>query len=439
MNGSTCRPTSTRWPARLFHLLSGAPPYNYPSAGAVITKHVMAEPPSIGELRPEFASLDPVFAKAMAKKPADRFARCQDFAQELQRHLYDGAAAHPTQLASDPSQATLLAPTPPAAPKDVPRQSRWRPEVVIPAALAVAAVIAVVVAAVLLLPRDKPAVSTDAQAADPAVTAGPFTGTYTVDFTETTTLSGKVSSGTTPAPETWVVKSACRTTGCVATATVQRADASFESTFVFDEVNGEWLAVTSGSGTCNDRPDQRWGWFTLRPQPDGSLRGEHFAVWPIGCSNKQSVTLRRSGDVDPNTQVADPALQPPRVISPAEALQGNYRLTMTMPTGQTTVRDRGGITRCLRTGDRCISPLMGADGKTTILVFAEGKWTGWAMDDAACTGQAGRAFNVFTDEFPLPHPPQDPITLLTGHGRVDSSGDCPYSTDFDQKLERTGD
>jgi serine/threonine-protein kinase len=43
-----------------------------------------------------------------------------------------------------------------------------------------------------------------------------------------------------------------------------------------------------------------------------------------------------------------------------------------------------------------------------------------------------------TTQFPPPAPPQDPITLLTGHGRQEVTGACT-SSDFDEKFVRTGD
>ncbi|POY26196.1 serine/threonine-protein kinase [Mycobacterium kansasii] len=89
-----------------FHMLSGTQPYESPSAAAVITKHVMAPPPPIGERRPELARLDPVFARAMAKKPAERFAHCRDFTEQL------APGCAPTLAGSGPSgQDTQLAPT----------------------------------------------------------------------------------------------------------------------------------------------------------------------------------------------------------------------------------------------------------------------------------------------------------------------------------------
>ena len=66
-----------------FDLLTGAPPYVDSNPAVVITKHVAAPVPSLGERRPELAALDPVLARAMAKAPADRYPSCRDFAREL--------------------------------------------------------------------------------------------------------------------------------------------------------------------------------------------------------------------------------------------------------------------------------------------------------------------------------------------------------------------
>jgi serine/threonine-protein kinase len=44
-----------------------------------------------------------------------------------------------------------------------------------------------------------------------------------------------------------------------------------------------------------------------------------------------------------------------------------------------------------------------------------------------------------TTTYPLPAPPQDPITLLTGHGNDESTGSDCVGGDFDDKFVRTGD
>ena len=76
--------------ATAFHLLTGSPPFQHSNPAVVISQHLSAAPPAIGEQRPELAGLDPVLAKALAKAPADRFERCADFARALAHQLGSG-------------------------------------------------------------------------------------------------------------------------------------------------------------------------------------------------------------------------------------------------------------------------------------------------------------------------------------------------------------
>ena len=71
--------------------------------------------------------------------------------------------------------------------------------------------------------------------------------------------------------------------------------------------------------------------------------------------------------------------------------------------------------------------------------FADKKWVQDWQFDTTCSD--GTAIHVEkTAEFLLPQPPQDPITLLTGHGHNEVSGDTTCrSRNYDAKFERTGD
>lgn len=84
--------------ATAFHLMTGSAPFANTNPAVVIGQHLSAEPPQIAAARPELAAFGPVFAKAMAKDPADRFDRCADFAQAMQRALqptaHDAEARH---------------------------------------------------------------------------------------------------------------------------------------------------------------------------------------------------------------------------------------------------------------------------------------------------------------------------------------------------------
>ena len=74
------------------------------------------------------------------------------------------------------------------------------------------------------------------------------------------------------------------------------------------------------------------------------------------------------------------------------------------------------------------------------LVFGGGKWIEDLEQDISCPSGAP-AHVKFTAEFPLPQPPQDPITLLTSHGgHQELTGSCDvHSFDEDLRIVRTGD
>ena len=82
--------------ATAFHLLTGAAPFDNTNPAAVISAHLSAPPPEIGSGDPDLGRFGPVFAKALAKDPADRFDSCGDFGRALQDALgpTGGSARH---------------------------------------------------------------------------------------------------------------------------------------------------------------------------------------------------------------------------------------------------------------------------------------------------------------------------------------------------------
>jgi serine/threonine protein kinase, bacterial len=66
-----------------FQLLTGSPLFQQSNPAVVISQHLSAPPPVIGERRPELAGLNAVIAKALAKEPDDRYPTCSDFAAAL--------------------------------------------------------------------------------------------------------------------------------------------------------------------------------------------------------------------------------------------------------------------------------------------------------------------------------------------------------------------
>ncbi len=450
----------------LYEALTGQRPYPGESLEQQIVGHLTTPPPRPSVRQPGVPQpLDAVIAKGMAKDPDQRYATTV----ELARAARDATTvpfprpeltvpAHPLVWPDHPTagpihgQHTLLAPTgaapvlpPPAPPSPevtpTPKRLMWRrPRVVIPALLVIAVLIGggVFAAVKVSQHRNKPTPAAAPPAAAPPATAppntGPFTGTYTADFGPDTDMEGGTPGS--PASETWGLRSVCRSSGCVATASRRSGGTTLVSTLVFDDVGGRWLAVGLGSGTCRNAPAERWQVFTLQPHPDGTLSGDYSSTASNGCGLKRAVTFTRTADVDLSS-LPDPASQPPRVVSAAEALHGHYHATVTYANGETQKFDFAVRTDCLRTGDRCMSYFHAPDAGSP-LVFAGRQWTYDREHDSPCS-VGGTTHVKITATFPLPAPPQDPIMLLSGHGNQEQTAPCAASGDFDSKYVRTGD
>ncbi|MFF2082137.1 protein kinase [Nocardia sp. NPDC058176] len=82
----------------LYTLLSGAAPFESASPAAVITGHLQAPPPPVSPRRAGLPPvLDAVMARALAKRPADRFDSCEEFVEAARRALRTGTTgARPT-------------------------------------------------------------------------------------------------------------------------------------------------------------------------------------------------------------------------------------------------------------------------------------------------------------------------------------------------------
>ncbi|GEM33301.1 hypothetical protein NN3_43080 [Nocardia neocaledoniensis NBRC 108232] len=72
----------------LYVLLTGTAPYEGTSPAAVITGHLQAPPPPISPRRGGLPPvLDSVMARALAKRPADRFSSCEEFVDAVRRAM----------------------------------------------------------------------------------------------------------------------------------------------------------------------------------------------------------------------------------------------------------------------------------------------------------------------------------------------------------------
>jgi serine/threonine-protein kinase len=96
--------------ATAYHMLTGAAPFANSNPAVVISHHLSAQPPPISAGHPDLARLGPVFAKALAKDPADRFDRCRDFAEAMEDALGSagGMMARHRKPEADPGRKRLL-------------------------------------------------------------------------------------------------------------------------------------------------------------------------------------------------------------------------------------------------------------------------------------------------------------------------------------------
>jgi hypothetical protein len=300
-------------------------------------------------------------------------------------------------------------------------------------------VVAGVVAVVEFTQSDDPS-ATSSSAVSPS--GGEFTGTYAADYGPGTDLEDKPVPNAPATTSNWAVRSECGASGCLATAAnISGTGMALLSNLTFDQLGGTWVAVGLASAQCGgDQPEELWVVFTLQPHPDGTLSGETIRASTNGaCAAKRTVKFTRTGDPDPS-KVPDPAVLPPRVVSPADMLHGSYQQTTTFADGRVVSGNvLSGNTYCLRTGDRCMSLFHAVEGVVT-LMFANDKWTRNEGGTTTCAS-GGTAQMTITAEYPMPPQLDDPIALLTGRGRqtVSAGGDCAGGGDFTDTLERTGD
>ncbi|MFJ4652273.1 protein kinase [Nocardia sp. NPDC088792] len=102
----------------LFQLLTGTVPFEGTSPAAVIRGHLQQPPPPVSPLRQGLPrALDGVLARALAKRPADRYRSCVEFAAAVERALSTPPVPPrpPTPVRPQPivAQQPVVAPRPP--------------------------------------------------------------------------------------------------------------------------------------------------------------------------------------------------------------------------------------------------------------------------------------------------------------------------------------
>lgn len=439
----------------LHEALTGRQPFPGASIEQQISGHLTQPPPRPSTLRGDLPpQIDAVIAKGMAKNPDHRFSSVVEMADAARE-----AVTVPSRQVKPMRPAPPPLPPMPRPPQPQPQPQPWPPVAAGPptppgppksrtgiyalvGAVALLAIVAVV--AVIALTRGSSddtgaAGGTTGETTAAADETGPFTGTYTVEYGAPTTLQDVPNGNAAPPKERWAVLSSCSDSGgCVASAVLAGDNTPLVAP-IFDEVDGTWLAVnTVSGGTCFEATADYWVAAELQPEAGGDFSGTVEVLYPARCAQKYTITLTRTGDLDPDAQISDPADESPRVASPAEGLYGEYTHTRTYTkNGAATVTDYRVKTRCLRTGDRCISYFDTPESGLP-LVFSDNQWTTDLDWEYPC--EAGGTSQVaLRADYPMPSNPGNPIETLTGTGDLTFTGTTCAGGAISERFERIGD
>ena len=146
------------------------------------------------------------------------------------------------------------------------------------------------------------------------------------------------------------------------------------------------------------------------------------------------MTFTRTGDVDV-TSLPDPATQPPRVVSPAEALHGHYHLTVTYTNGEQH-RERPSCPYGLSSHRRSVHELFPRT-RGMAAGIRRREWTG--TQDTVHVPAGGNAQMKDTAEYPLPNRRRIRSRCSPGTVTDEATGSACVGGDFDDKFVRTGD
>jgi len=334
--------------ATAFHLLTGTPPYEHSNPVAVISQHLNAAPPKLSSRRPELAHLDQVLSKALAKDPAERFDRCCKFATALSALAgIDAENDHPTEAGI--TVAALRAGS---------EGRRVRPRILVGAAIALVVCTVLGVVGFMIQPKKHttPIPATSAPATPAAVLDGTYRRDY--DVAKETVMGAPTppnAQSNTHDTTWWAYRSACTTSGCVATGTKldnanHQVAVTPADTTVLHFVGGQWQVAeqdqlpsqqclgADGKSIVSGRDTELSVW-SMKPQSDGTLQGvETVTGLTNECGNQGAVLqipfmATRIGDVPPGVSVPDPATitTAPTTSAPVLAvagpvLDGTYRL-----------------------------------------------------------------------------------------------------------------
>lgn len=318
--------------ATAFHLLTGAPPFQHSNPIAVISQHLHEQPPRLSDFRPDLADLDQVFARALAKRPEDRFERCRAFAAAVSESSGAGRGVTPRAVTTTEQRRRGPGGAIAGLAHRFSSKARWATALVCAVLVAVATTWSILYS---FQPDTSP--SNPALASKPSVPAasavptagGPvLNGTYRLAYDQTKrTTNGIAIRHDGAATSWWAFRSVCTTNGCAATGT-QLDDATHQVADTTDGgqadtlrfVGGYWqgapvqqrVGCTQPNGQVRATQQETIAW-SLAPQADGTLRGtETETVLSNECGAQGAVVrvpvvATRAGEAPAKLALGDPA------------------------------------------------------------------------------------------------------------------------------------
>ena len=458
--------------ASVFHLLTGAPPYQHSNPVAVISQHLNAPIPKLSDRRQDLAQLDEVFSTALSKSPTERFESCGQFAQAFREHVgAESLSEHPTEAGVTVASPLALKPK---ADRSATNRRHVRLRTALLGIVALVAVGSIGAAMIHFLDSGARTTSTSAR---PGPTSGPtLEGTYRFVYDLTKQTINGSPGPPPPQPDSdnirwFAFRSVCKTTGCVATGTALDAKnpqvpSTPPGTRIAHFTDGQWQATPDR--TQQDQPqclgvdgkivagsDTEMVTWSMEPQLDGTLRGvTTVTVLTIECGYQGAVVqtpfvATRTGEVPAGVTVADPAAitASPSTTTPAPpaagpVLDGTYRIDFDLAsrtvngapvTGENSRRTEWWAFRSKCTSTRCIASGAGlaesnqqqATGVVVVLNFTDGRWQGapYLQPPAPC--RAGKT-GADTSTVSLSLQPQSDGTLRGGETITVLTDECGF-------------
>ena len=338
-----------------YQCLTGELPFPGTTLEQIAVGHMVMPPPRPSEERTTVpAAFDDVIATGLAKQPGERYRSTLELAAAARHAITDPTNQSGPRLpvSPDPARTTPQhagggAPPTVALPFGAPARLRrhrgrrpglaepWvrRPRVVIGALACVVLLTVAGVFAVTLTRHDDRAAAPAPSSAAATPDMATFAGIYRADFSATTLMDGQMVDGATPSTARWGVRSVClrRPLRGDGIPTERCGPGGVEPGVRRRRRKAGW-PLASAQISATTLPVEVWDVVTLEPRPDGTLAGEYSGTSSDGCSGKGTVTFARTGSIDVNT-LPDPAALPPRVVSPAQVLHGQYHLTRNFSNG----------------------------------------------------------------------------------------------------------